>query len=427
MEDAMSDTMRNENDPIVDPREGHVPPEAVEGAHESDGTMGRVAGTGSGLISGALVGSVAGPLGTVVGGIAGALLGAAAGNAAHHVGDDHDDVNVETGSGGDLGKNAGAGAGSISGAIIGASAGPVGAVAGAVAGGMLGAAAGNAAKDMGGDPDNPNVVPAAGTGTLMGTGTGYTELPLPPATGASAGASMETEAPLPGLSLAEAGLGGSAPMSPAPVSSAPVGAAAMPMSQSTDAGVMRVPVVEESLSVGKEMRQTGEVEVSKHVVQEEVQVPVTLRHEEVVVTRHAVDRPVGAGEAVIGESETIRVPVHEEVARVSKEARVAEEIEIQKRSMSHEQTVSDTVRREVVDIDQPTAGAGLGTTGVMSTGLAGTGTLGTGADLTPGNNVPGIQTGGTNADGTPDTRGLTEKAADALTGDATDDKTGRRI
>jgi hypothetical protein len=44
-----------------------------------------------------------------------------------------------------------------------------------------------------------------------------------------------------------------------------------------------------------------------------------------------------------------------------------------------------------------------------------------------GNDVPGIQTGGVTAGGAPDTRGLTEKAADAVTGDDLDDKTGRRV
>ncbi|MBC8103226.1 MAG: hypothetical protein H7Z41_11620 [Cytophagales bacterium] len=43
---------------------------------------------------------------------------------------------------------------------------------------------------------------------------------------------------------------------------------------------------------------------------------------------------------------------------------------------------------------------------------------------TPGNRVPGIQTGGYTAAGTPDTRGISEKAADAVTGDRMDDKTG---
>ncbi len=46
---------------------------------------------------------------------------------------------------------------------------------------------------------------------------------------------------------------------------------------------------------------------------------------------------------------------------------------------------------------------------------------------TPGNGVPGVQTGGRNADGSIDTRGITEKAADAVTGDRIDDKTGKRV
>ena len=40
--------------------------------------------------------------------------------------------------------------------------------------------------------------------------------------------------------------------------------------------------------------------------------------------------------------------------------------------------------------------------------------------------LPGIQTGGHDVDGTPDTRGISEKIADAVTGDPIDDKTGKR-
>ena len=62
-------------------------------------------------------------------------------------------------------------------------------------------------------------------------------------------------------------------------------------------------------------------------------------------------------------------------------------------------------------------------------------TVGTEAEYTkdrvenalPGNGVPGIQTGGHDVDGTPDTRGITEKAADAVTGDRIDDKTGKPV
>jgi|SRR5579871_1309061 len=44
-----------------------------------------------------------------------------------------------------------------------------------------------------------------------------------------------------------------------------------------------------------------------------------------------------------------------------------------------------------------------------------------------GNRLPEIQTGGRAIDGSPDTRGVTEKIADAVTGDRVDDKTGKRV
>jgi len=44
-----------------------------------------------------------------------------------------------------------------------------------------------------------------------------------------------------------------------------------------------------------------------------------------------------------------------------------------------------------------------------------------------GNGIPGIQTGGHDIDGTPDTRGVSEKVADAVTGDRIDDKTGKPV
>ncbi|MGC4043387.1 MAG: hypothetical protein QM758_06250 [Armatimonas sp.] len=43
------------------------------------------------------------------------------------------------------------------------------------------------------------------------------------------------------------------------------------------------------------------------------------------------------------------------------------------------------------------------------------------------NGMPGVQTGGHANDGTPDTRGMMEKTADAITGDNIDDKTGKVV
>ncbi len=43
------------------------------------------------------------------------------------------------------------------------------------------------------------------------------------------------------------------------------------------------------------------------------------------------------------------------------------------------------------------------------------------------NGLPGTQTGGYDMDGTPDTRGITEKISDAVTGNRIDDKTGKPV
>ena len=52
--------------------------------------------------------------------------------------------------------------------------------------------------------------------------------------------------------------------------------------------------------------------------------------------------------------ETIRVPVMEEAVTVNKTAYVVEEIEIGKHRTTEQQTVSDTVRKEVVNVDDST-------------------------------------------------------------------------
>ena len=202
---------------VTDGGDVHVPASEVAGAHESDGTMGRVAGTGSGAISGGIIGAaVGGPVGAVIGAVAGGALGSAAGDAAHHIGDDHDDVNVDTGSEGSLGRISGSSAGGISGAIVGGvAAGPVGAVVGSVAGGMLGAEAGDVAKDVGNDRD--------ATGATGGTLTGDPILDSPSSYDAthSSGRTDNTvasDALLPGVPGALTGIpgGGIGPVIPVP-------------------------------------------------------------------------------------------------------------------------------------------------------------------------------------------------------------------
>jgi uncharacterized protein (TIGR02271 family) len=116
---------------------------------------------------------------------------------------------------------------------------------------------------------------------------------------------------------------------------------------------IRVPLVEERLQVGKRAVELGSVDIRKDVETERVEVPVELRHEEVSVNRVDVqDRPVAAGDLDDAFQEgTIRVPVRGEQAVAQKEAFVTGEVVIDKQQRTERQTVSDSVRREEVEID----------------------------------------------------------------------------
>jgi len=119
-------------------------------------------------------------------------------------------------------------------------------------------------------------------------------------------------------------------------------------------GEVRVPVREERLDVEKRQGEMGSVDVHKEVITEQVDIPVTLRHEEVSIERVDVpDRPIAVGDAADAFKEgTIRVPVRGEEAVARKEAFVTGEVVIDRDVVSEQQTVSDTVRKERVDVDE---------------------------------------------------------------------------
>ena len=117
---------------------------------------------------------------------------------------------------------------------------------------------------------------------------------------------------------------------------------------------IRVPVVEERLTVEKRQGEMGSVDIRKDVTTEQVNVPVELRHEEVTVDRVDVkDRPVTAGDMTDAFQEgTIRVPVRGEQAVVEKEAVVTGEVVIDREVETERQTISDTVRKVRVDVEE---------------------------------------------------------------------------
>jgi uncharacterized protein (TIGR02271 family) len=115
---------------------------------------------------------------------------------------------------------------------------------------------------------------------------------------------------------------------------------------------VRVQLREEKLTPVKQAVQTGEVGVQKTVREQQQEVPVNLRREEVVIDRQAVDRPADPNEIGRRGDETMRVPVYEEQAELQKQARVYEEVTLSKQPVEEQRTISGTARREELDINQ---------------------------------------------------------------------------
>ena len=150
-----------------------------------------------------------------------------------------------------------------------------------------------------------------------------------PAVGATAYAARETVAVAPVASVAK--------------SSAP--AAALTAGQDEV-----IPVYEEKLQVGKRDVNHGRVRLRSYVVDTPVSEQVTLHSETVQIDRKAVDRPVTATDTLF-KDRVIEATERTEEAVIAKDVRVKEEISLRKTAEDRVQTVSDTVRRTEVEID----------------------------------------------------------------------------
>lgn len=107
---------------------------------------------------------------------------------------------------------------------------------------------------------------------------------------------------------------------------------------------------EEELRTRIERVESGAVRLEKDVVTERRSVDVPVTREEVHVERRQVE-PRPAGGEDFAEDE-IRVPVHEERARVDKQAVVKEEVSIGKRPVQETERVEEDVRREEARVEK---------------------------------------------------------------------------
>jgi len=114
-----------------------------------------------------------------------------------------------------------------------------------------------------------------------------------------------------------------------------------------------VQVVEEELSVGKRKVANGGVRVTTSVSERPVKETVRLREEHVGAERRSADRTLSAEEAEAAFKEkTVEMMGTSEKAEVRKEARVVGEVALTKETKERQQTVSDTVRRTDVEVEE---------------------------------------------------------------------------
>lgn len=126
-----------------------------------------------------------------------------------------------------------------------------------------------------------------------------------------------------------------------------------------------IPIAEEELHVGKREVGHGRVRIQSRIVEHPVQEQVTLREETVDVERRPASGTTRAG-SMGGDpfkERTIEVEERDEEAVVSKDARVKEELVVRKDVDERTETVSDTVRRTEVDIEDERNSQATGTTG----------------------------------------------------------------
>jgi uncharacterized protein (TIGR02271 family) len=116
---------------------------------------------------------------------------------------------------------------------------------------------------------------------------------------------------------------------------------------------------EEELRVGTAERESGRVRLRKYVVEDEVTQTVPVRREEVRIEREPIT-DANVGDATSGpeiSSEEHEVVLHEEEPVAEKRAVPKERVRLDKDVQTEERQVSDTVRKEEIEVDDARRGS----------------------------------------------------------------------
>lgn len=257
-----------------------------------------------------------------------------------------------------VGTAGGTAAGAATGAAVGSIGGPVGTAIGGVAGAVVGAGTGAAgdvggerySERRGGDQDNAGMSSTSAGArdtTAMGSATDYGTTNRDNVGYTSTGTTQSGTA---GYQSGTQEIG-------------------------RNEGETAIPVVREELRVGKREVEGGGARVTTEVTERPVEEQVTLRDETVNVERRPVDRPADASTIDAFKEGTFEVREREEQAVVEKQARVVEEVVINKEAQERTETVRDTARHTHVNVEE--IPGETRSTGYTSTDTAGTSAAGT--------------------------------------------------
>jgi stress response protein YsnF len=115
-----------------------------------------------------------------------------------------------------------------------------------------------------------------------------------------------------------------------------------------------IPVIKETIHVGKRRIETGGVRFRSRIIERPVEETIRLRAERVEVDRKQVNRIATEADFANFQEGTIEVAENAEVPVVSKEARVVEEVNVNLNTQEREEVIRDTVRSTEVTTEDIT-------------------------------------------------------------------------
>jgi len=113
-----------------------------------------------------------------------------------------------------------------------------------------------------------------------------------------------------------------------------------------------VPVHEETIEPHVRQIDAGAVRVHKRVETVPVETTVDASRDQVTVERVRVDRPVERAPEPWQDGDTLVIPVVEEVVVTEKRLVLREEVRITRQRVTEQIPIRDTVRREVVELEE---------------------------------------------------------------------------